>query len=517
MRRVLNFWYEVCLYGFDRSLDKGGFLMTKTTALFSMLLFCAFPSAASAAYIPDTGQTACYQAVSPFGDISCAGTGQDGFYGYNAMTFNDNGTGTVTDNNTGVMWQKEDDNQVYSFSQAQNACGTLELGGYDDWRVPTKKELMSLVDYSVAYAESNPLPQINLTFFPNTNAANYWASTDSVSAQGVDFGTGLYSRSLDPSAANVYLRCARGSSPANQSLVDNSDGTVTDSTTGLMWHKVAAEQKTWADSLSYCEGSAVGGYEDWRLPNIKELEAWFDDTRSSPAVNAAYFQATLTDAYWTSTTRAGRPDEVWGIDVSSGAVSSYFKGMTGNLPHNVQCVRGGAVGFLSISFPGTGTGAVTGDGVRYGLPVSFSANTALTEKFDIGTAVNLQASPAEFSLFSGWSGSCSGTGDCAVLMDSDKSVAATFTQNITNSIVINGTTTYFSSLQAAYNGSPSGSLLKVWGTEYSENLSANISNKSITIEGGYNSNYSAISGYTTLHGILVISQGSLTVRNLIIR
>lgn len=490
--------------------------MTAKTALFSALLFCAAPIAASAAYIPDTGQTACYQAVSPFGEISCAGTGQDGLYGQNAMSFTDHGDGTVTDNNTGVMWQKEDDNQVYGFSQAQNACSILELGGHDDWRVPTKKELLALVDYSVAYDESNPLPQINPTFFPNTNAANYWASRDSVSAQAVDFATGLYTRALDPSTADVYVRCARGSSAAEQVLVDNSDGTVTDSATGLMWHKAASGQKTWADSLSYCEGSDVGGYEDWRLPNIKELEAWFDDARSSPAINAAYFQTALTDAYWASTSRAGRPDEAWGIDVATGAVSSYFKGMTGNLPHNVQCVRGGAVSFLSMSFPGTGAGAVTGNGVRYGLPVSFSANTALIEKFDIGTVVNLQASPAEFSLFTGWSGACSGTGNCAVTMDSDKSVAAAFSKNLTDSIVTTGTATPYSSLQAAYDDAPAGSTLKVWGTEYSESLDAGI-DKALILEGGYNSSHSAITGYTTLQGILTVSRGSLAVNNLVIR
>jgi len=130
--------------------------------------------------------------------------------------------------------------------------------------------------------------------------------------------------------------------------------------------------------------------------------------------------------------------------------------------------------------------------------------------------VDLQASPAEFTLFTGWSGACSGTGDCAVTMDSDKSVAATFTQNFTNSIVIDGTTTYYSSLQEAYNGSTSGSILKVWGTEYSENLNATI-DKTITFAGGYNSGFSAVSGYTALHGILTISRGSRMVRNLIIR
>ena len=49
---------------------------------------------------------------------------------------------------------------------SQNVCGSLNLGGYSDWRLPTKKELMSIVDYSIPY----PGPTINTTYFPNTNS-----------------------------------------------------------------------------------------------------------------------------------------------------------------------------------------------------------------------------------------------------------------------------------------------------------------------------------------------------------
>ena len=47
--------------------------------------------------LPDSGQTKCYQAVSPYAEIPCAGTGQDGMYSINHLSYTDNGNGTVTD------------------------------------------------------------------------------------------------------------------------------------------------------------------------------------------------------------------------------------------------------------------------------------------------------------------------------------------------------------------------------------------------------------------------------------
>ncbi|MCK7470011.1 MAG: DUF1566 domain-containing protein [Desulfomicrobium escambiense] len=78
-----------------------------------MALICScrglFVPAAFAFKLPDTGQTKCYQVVSPYAEIPRAGTGQDGAYSINPMSYTDNGNGTVTDNNTGLMWQQQDD------------------------------------------------------------------------------------------------------------------------------------------------------------------------------------------------------------------------------------------------------------------------------------------------------------------------------------------------------------------------------------------------------------------------
>jgi hypothetical protein len=72
----------------------------------SMSAIFSFTATVFAFKLPDSGQTKCYQSVSPFDEIDCAGTGQDGAYSYNPLSYTDNGDGTVTDNNTGLIWQK---------------------------------------------------------------------------------------------------------------------------------------------------------------------------------------------------------------------------------------------------------------------------------------------------------------------------------------------------------------------------------------------------------------------------
>ena len=141
----------------------------------------------SAFELPDTGQATCYDGSGT--PISCIGTGQDGEYLRNRMSYTDNGDGTVTDNNTGLMWQQTDDGNTYNWYEASgtdnttynpaflDVCGSLDLAGYSDWRLPTKRELMSIEDFSVAI---NSGPMIDTTAFPNGRASAYWASTISV-------------------------------------------------------------------------------------------------------------------------------------------------------------------------------------------------------------------------------------------------------------------------------------------------------------------------------------------------
>ena len=173
--------------------------------------------------LPDTGQTKCYQGVSPWAEIPCAGTGQDGAYNINPMSFTVIGSNSdmVQDNNTGLVWQRQDDGNTYNWYQAagvydanynsssQNVCGALNLGGFGDWHLPSKKELITIVDYSIPY----PGPTINMTYFPNTKSSGYWSSTTGASgpvgAWHVHFGYGyVYGSSKD--YGSMYVRCVRG-------------------------------------------------------------------------------------------------------------------------------------------------------------------------------------------------------------------------------------------------------------------------------------------------------------------
>jgi len=63
-----------------------------------------------------------------------------------AGNFTDNGNGTITDSDTTLMWQKEDDDTRRTWEQAITYCEGLSLGTYSDWRLPNIKELRTIVD-----------------------------------------------------------------------------------------------------------------------------------------------------------------------------------------------------------------------------------------------------------------------------------------------------------------------------------------------------------------------------------
>ena len=92
--------------------------------------------------IVDTGQNTCYNNERP---ITCPQTGES-FYGQDAQYvgvqpfYKDNGDGTVTDLNTGLMWQQDPGEKIL-YDQAVSGANSCTLAGYTDWRLPTIKEL----------------------------------------------------------------------------------------------------------------------------------------------------------------------------------------------------------------------------------------------------------------------------------------------------------------------------------------------------------------------------------------
>ncbi len=160
-------------------------------------LTLAPPPPAPTFKLPDTGQTGDYTPTF----------GEDSDYTINPPSYTDNSDGTVTDNNTGLMWQQEDDDIVRSWDAAISYCTSLSLAGHSNWRLPDIKKLSGIVDFSVHD------PAIDVTYFPNTNSFPYWSSTtvasSSSSAWRVLFNGGGRVASINKSLSS-NVRCVRG-------------------------------------------------------------------------------------------------------------------------------------------------------------------------------------------------------------------------------------------------------------------------------------------------------------------
>lgn len=125
---------------------------------------------------------------------------------------------------------------------------------------------------------------------------------------------------------------------------DNGDGTITDNRTGLMWLKDANDfasgtTMTWEAAISSCEAVFVyAGYDDWRLPNVKELFSIVRFEGAAPFINQTAFLSTVSSYYWTSTTYV--PTDTYAMIVSfifGGGV--FYGNKTSN--YYVRPVRGG--------------------------------------------------------------------------------------------------------------------------------------------------------------------------------
>lgn len=275
--------------------------------------------------VPDTGQTIDYTATF----------GEDADYAINTPSYTDNGDGTVTDNVSGLMWQQQDDGTTMDWNAAMAYCDGLALGGYMDWRLPDNKELVSIVNYGTHS------PAIDGTYFPNTKQTSYWSSTAYISGTTTwlevvfDYGTNAMTAN-NHSTRTYPVRCVRGG-PEWIVITDNGDGTVTDNITTLMWQQAEdGTERSWQEALTYCEGLLLAGYDDWRLPNLKELHS-IVTYNVYPAINTNFFPNASAAYHWSSTTKDSFPGIAWNVNFGTGTVDTI------NKTHKdlARCVRGG--------------------------------------------------------------------------------------------------------------------------------------------------------------------------------
>ena len=301
--------------------------------------------------IPKTGQTMIYAS----GDDGNIQAGVE----WPAQRFTDNGDGTVTDSLTGLMWLKDGGCMKAKWQsaitavaglnnhQVQNNCAGY-TGNYSDWRLPTVNELKSLVNYGAA----DSAQWLNSEGFVNMQSTYYWSATSYLGTatkawmitliNGVEkigsSNTGyilpvrIVASDTLPKAGQAVIY-----NPADQAYIqekiewptprytDNGDGTVTDSLTGLMWLKDGGcLKKSWNDSLNIivdfntspqryaCSGYSAN-YDDWRMPNVKELESMINYEVSDAAgwLNSAGFTNVKYSSYWSSTTSQKSAAQAW--------------------------------------------------------------------------------------------------------------------------------------------------------------------------------------------------------------
>lgn len=318
--------------------------------MFVSSILCSLSSVDAINYtLVDTGQDHCYNNNN---QITCPDPGEP-FYGQdsqfenNPPSYQENGDGTVTDLRTGLMWQQTPDlDNKYTFAEAVAAADTFSLAGFNDWRLASIKELYSLIDFRGNVFTLTPYLDTNYFAFRYGDTlsgeriidAQYWSSTEYVGTTmngdatvfGVNFADGRikgYPRDTGPFGQPMtqFVRYVRGAGDYGiNNFVDNGDGTVTDLATGLMWQKADdGNARSWEAALAYADGLILAGYDDWRLPNAKELQSIVDYTHApdatdpdlrGPAIDTLFELTnigTLQDPdygyYWTGTTHLDGP------------------------------------------------------------------------------------------------------------------------------------------------------------------------------------------------------------------
>jgi hypothetical protein len=314
---------------------------------------------AGACPVLQTGQRSCHDADGR--EIPCQGSGQDAEFrrgmAWPSPRFEARGE-VVRDRLTGLIWTRDAGpgelpmtwREALDFTARLSRDGHLE---YDDWRLPNRRELRSLVSHQArrpALPEDHPF----INVFPGW----YWTSTTAAISPAHAWyvnldGARMFYGGKDQSflawpvrgAGNGVLpatgqrQCYSDSGAVIPCTATAQDGasrigcdwpvprfeahgeTVADRLTGLQWRRAAdlAGPVMWEQALA-AAATFNRGMLQWRLPNINELESLVDCSAHGPALPAGHLFNNVRDVYWSSTTSLYEPDWAWALYLDKGAV-----------------------------------------------------------------------------------------------------------------------------------------------------------------------------------------------------
>lgn len=199
-------------------------------------------------------------------------------------------------------------------------------------------------------------------------------------------------------------------------------------------------------------------------------------------------------------------DGVFNVNLTSGQDSVFNLGGQSFL----FTASGSTTNALNVKFIGNGKGVVASN-----VGVSWTATASAN--LPTGSQITLHATPNLGSRFDGWRGSCSGTGNCSLSLNSDTTATAIFSPDTPMQLILASSGSQYTSLQTAYNSVLTDSTLKAVAAYLMGDFTADLE-KAITIQGGYNVDFSNnLAGQSVLYGIMTITSGEITIDGLTIQ
>jgi hypothetical protein len=266
--------------------------------------------------------------------------------------------GDWCDPKTGLCWQVSEVGERLSWDNAVAYCNNLTLCNRDDWRLPSIKELVTIVDVTRdidkgdIYIDASVFNSKSKDMIP-PDQFWFWTSQSSVkdtnNAWYVYFKDGSVIDG-EKTTSQGYARCVRGeavfSAPFDASTV-SGERVVKDVTHGLSWQGCAAglsgdscqqgssKTQAWQEAVSYCDGLSWAGHDDWRLPGYYELIGIIDYTRYNPAVDVNAFTNIPASKFWSSSLHVIGEGSAWRVNFGNGDVLGDVK----TSGFNAICVR----------------------------------------------------------------------------------------------------------------------------------------------------------------------------------